>query len=141
MKPAFPAASTNCQVETALSSQPSIATRRKEPPGLRVWMALRWSATSSMPVRGFVGFVKFVKTTPLRHARMLHPHQQQVLGFLADGPLQEVHLHAPLAQFLQDNLLVDVVASQSVGGVHQHQVEQAVRGCVPQRIQAGPVQA
>ncbi|WPB72631.1 hypothetical protein KYC5002_26620 [Archangium violaceum] len=71
----------------------------------------------------------------------LHLHQQQVLGFLTDGPLHEVHLDTSLAQFLQDNLLVDVVASQSVGGVHQYQVEQAVRGRVPQRIQAGPVQA
>ena len=71
----------------------------------------------------------------------LPPHQQQVLGFLADGPLQEVHLDTSLTQLLQDNLLVDVVASQSVGGVHQHHVEQAVSGRVPQRIQAGPVQA
>src|SRR5690242_7779415 len=38
----------------------------------------------------------------------LHLHQQQVLGFLADGPLQEVHLDTSLAQLLQDNLLVDV---------------------------------
>jgi hypothetical protein len=72
----------------------------------------------------------------------LHLHPQQILGFLADGAaLQEVHLHAALVQLFQNNLLVDIVASQSVRGVHQHPGEQAVRGRVPQRIQAGPVQA
>jgi len=40
----------------------------------------------------------------------LHLHQQLVLGLLSNGPLDEVHAHAPRRQLLEHHLLVHIIA-------------------------------
>ena len=61
--------------------------------------------------------------------------EQLVLGAVAARPLHELHPHPAAGELLDQQRLVGELAGQPVRGVDQHDVEAALGGQVPQRLQ------
>src|SRR6266508_445233 len=67
--------------------------------------------------------------------------QQLVVGVLAHRPVQELHLAAMPAEFVDEQHLVDVVTGQPVGRGDHDQVKLGQRGMVPQPVQTRAAKA
>jgi hypothetical protein len=73
---------------------------------------------------------------PGEHA--LELDQQLVLGAVAARPLHELHPHPGPGELLDQQRLAGELAGQPVRGADQHDVEAALGGQVPQRLQRRP---
>ena len=67
--------------------------------------------------------------------------QELVVRVVGDRPLDELDVAAVLAELLQEEDLVGVLAGQAVGAEDGQDVELAVAGGVPQAVESGAVQA
>ena len=65
----------------------------------------------------------------------LHCKQHLVLGALANRPVDEVEIATGRLQLLADHDLVGVAASEPIGAVNEHDIEQPVSGVVSESIE------
>ncbi|XXT78947.1 hypothetical protein WME79_01455 [Sorangium sp. So ce726] len=71
----------------------------------------------------------------------LHLREQSILGALAQRVLHKVHSDAMSVQLLDQYVLVDVVACKPVGAVHQHPIDQPIRGRITKGVETRPIEA
>ena len=67
--------------------------------------------------------------------------QELVLGIIGDRAVEENDLAARFTELFQKQDLISILTRQSVGTVNRDDVEVAAEGCVPQSVQAGPIEA